>query len=127
MSEELVLIRGLPGSGKTTCAREFVARGFSHFEADMYFEDEAGAYRFDASRLADAHAWCVSSTKLALFKKQNCVVSNTFTRKWEMQPYLSAAKATGAAVRVLVCNGAFKSVHNVPDEAMRRMRERWEE
>lgn len=36
-SGELVLIRGLPGSGKSTMAEVLAQVGYEHFEADMYF------------------------------------------------------------------------------------------
>ena len=47
----MVLIRGLPGSGKSTCARE----DYAHIEADMYFMDAEGNYKYNPSK---AHAWC---------------------------------------------------------------------
>jgi tRNA uridine 5-carbamoylmethylation protein Kti12 len=41
---KLILIRGLPGSGKSTIAREYVKQGYHHFEADMYFEKKRSIY-----------------------------------------------------------------------------------
>lgn len=122
---ELVLIRGLPGSGKTTMAtRDFP--GYSHFEADQFFEYPDG-YNFDASRLGKAHEWCQSATKHALRMGANVVVSNTFSQHWEMQPYLDMARDLNVSVRILTATGNFASVHNVPETAIAAMRRRWED
>jgi len=45
----LVIIRGLPGSGKSTFAKKFVEKGFKHYEADMWMVDKDGNYSFDPS------------------------------------------------------------------------------
>lgn len=55
----LVLIRGLPGTGKTTLAKGYVAKGYRHFEADHFFMQN-GQHRFDKERLSEAHAWCLA-------------------------------------------------------------------
>jgi adenylate kinase family enzyme len=69
-----VLIRGLPGSGKSTMAREMVSAGYEHFEADMYSMID-GVYSYDASRIRDAHAWCQQETRQALAGGRCVVVS----------------------------------------------------
>jgi len=58
--KELFLLRGLPGAGKSTLAKSL---GGKHIEADMYFEYE-GKYKFDASRLKEAHDWCQNTVKV---------------------------------------------------------------
>jgi Chromatin associated protein KTI12 len=55
----LVLIRGVPGSGKSTRAREL--QEYLHFEADMYFIRD-GAYTFDSDLLPAAHQ-CAGTRK----------------------------------------------------------------
>ena len=54
------------------------------------------------------------------------VVANTFTRRWEMEPYLRAAKRRGVSVRIVEATGSWPNVHGVPAEAIERMRARWE-
>ena len=52
--KQLILLRGLPGSGKSTFANLL---GGIHVEADQYFMQD-GEYKFDASKLKQAHNWC---------------------------------------------------------------------
>ena len=114
----LILIRGLPGSGKSTLARELVARGFAHFEADMWFE-QRGA--FDAALLSEAHAWCLAQATAALKNGHDVVVSNTFIKHAEMQPYLDAAQRLGKAVEIRCATGTWPNRHNVPAEVLTQM------
>lgn len=121
---QLYLIRGLPGSGKSTLAKA-LCNSFdcaAHFEADEYFVAPDGVYRFDPSLLNDAHAWCLDNARLHLRAGRIVIVSNTFTRIWEMQSYLDL----GYKTQVITCEGNFGNVHGVPEAAIARMRQRWE-
>jgi energy-coupling factor transporter ATP-binding protein EcfA2 len=65
VNTELVLIRGLPGAGKSTMAKVLALVGYEHFEADMFFVKD-GTYCYDRTRIRDAHAWCQNMTREAL-------------------------------------------------------------
>lgn len=117
---ELIIIRGLPGSGKSTLAKKFI--DFKHVEADMYFITNSGEYRFNPESLKDAHEWCKSRVSYYLRNNFNVVVSNTFSQKWEMEPYLKME----AKITVVECQGAFDNVHGVSIEKILRMKNRWE-
>lgn len=117
---ELLLVRGLPGSGKSTLAKQML--DFVHIEADMFFVGSDGVYRFDADKVGEAHNWCQAMARELLAKGGNVVVSNTFTRAWEMKPYAEM----GVPFRVVTCNGRFGNCHGVPAEVIERMADRWE-
>ena len=122
---ELLLIRGLPGSGKTTMAKQYAQIGYVHCEADQYFERD-GVYKFDPAKLRAAHDDCLRRAIAAMDAGRSVVVSNTFTRRWEMGPYLNAAKKRGIKVRIVEATGSWPNVHGVPADAIERMRARWE-
>ena len=127
----LILVRGLPGSGKTTIARMLVGTPDNHpslVSADDYFTDSDGEYQFDPKQLKDAHDWCQRVAFAAMSDGDDLVVvHNTFTTMWEMNPYLAVAKLHDYSIQVIECKGNFGSVHDVPAETIDRMRNRWEE
>lgn len=119
---ELVIVRGPSGSGKFTFARE---RFGDHIlcEADQYFMNyDTGEYKFDRKSLRAAHEYCQRKAWIALQSGDSVVVANTFIRIWEMQPYFDM----GFPVRVFEVIGRFKNIHGVPEEVMRRQRERFQ-
>ena len=118
----LYLIRGLPGSGKSTYARRI---GCFHVEADMY-HCRNGEYAFDICRQKLAHAWCFRLAADAMSNGLDVVVSNTFTQRWEMQPYIDHANITGHNVKIIRMTNDYGTVHNVPELTKQKMRDRFE-
>jgi len=124
--KELLLLRGLPGSGKTTLAHSI---GGTWVEADQYFLNENGEYKFDASKLKDAHKWCQDCVEESMnFQSIKIVLSNTFTQEWEMQPYYDLAEKYGYRVYSLIVENRHEGVneHGVPEEKLVQMKDRFE-
>lgn len=121
----LYIIRGLPGSGKTTLARKLSQRYYcEYFEADQYFEHD-GEYRFDSRLLSEAHRVCFFNTMNALSDGKDVIVANTFTTLKEMRDYIDSAIANGHKVTVIHCEEQYGSIHNVPHTSIERMKARW--
>jgi predicted kinase len=126
MSNKLVLIRGLPGSGKSTAARQYF-NDCIHLEADMYFTSPQGEYIYDASKIKQAHAWCQESTRIFLNNNKNVVVSNTFTTRKELDFYITYANENNIPYVVFRMKNNYGSIHNVPQEVINRMSLRFED
>ena len=125
---EMILVRGLPGSGKSTVARGLLNTPRTiHLEADQYFM-VGGVYEFDATKLHAAHGWCLSRTKEWLIggADRRAIVSNTFTTVKELRPYFELAKELGIVPGVILCQNRFQNVHNVPEETLSKMAARFQ-
>jgi predicted kinase len=130
----LFLVRGLPGSGKSTFATH-IWNEYAVCEADKFFYDKEGNYNFDPSKLKDAHAWCKNEVETRMKDHQinqqyypEIAVSNTFTQEWEMKDYYDLAEKYGYKVVSLIVENRHggKNVHGVPDDKLEIMKNRFE-
>lgn len=125
--KKLFLIRGLPGSGKTTLAEQL---RYPVFEADQYFIDsETNEYKFDASKLKMAHKWCQLRVEHSMEDNiDTIVVSNTFTQEWEMDAYYELSKQYGYTVFSVIVENRHGGVnqHGVPEDKLQQMADRFE-
>jgi predicted kinase len=128
--KELFLLRGLPGSGKSTLAKMLVGdKDYCHKEADMFFVDGDGNYKFKPSKIRQAHTWCQEEIEFVMkYAHSPVVVSNTFTQEWEMDSYYDLAKKYGYRVHSLIVENRHGGVneHGVPEENLKQMKNRFE-
>lgn len=123
---QVIVMQGIPGSGKTTVANDFVRRHpdlrCAIVSADDFFVERGkGTYAFDASLLSQAHADCFRRFILLLQQRHVdvVIVDNTNSSAWEMAPYMLGAEAFGcsAAYWRVPCDpeaAAARNVHSVP-------------
>ncbi|XP_046310070.1 NEDD4-binding protein 2-like 2 isoform X3 [Marmota monax] len=96
----LILLRGLPGSGKTTLSRILLgqSRDGIVFSTDDYFHHQDG-YRYNVNQLGDAHDWNQNRAKQAIDQGRSpVIIDNTNTQAWEMKPYVEMAIGKGYRV-----------------------------
>lgn len=123
----LYLIRGVPGSGKTTFGQILAQSiGAIQVEADDFFY-EYGVYKFDPSKLRQAHEWCQRVCEDQLKGDASVVVSNTSTTEREVETYAKMAELHNAKfVSIIVENRhSGVNVHNVPEDKIQQMKSRF--
>ena len=134
MSGVLFLVRGLPGSGKTSFATA-IWNEYAVCEADKFFYDKEGNYNFDVSKLKEAHTWCKNQVETRMIDHQNnqqyypeIAVSNTFTQEWEMEDYFKLAEKYGYKVVSLIIENRHggQNVHGVPEDKLQIMKDRFQ-
>jgi predicted kinase len=133
MKKTLIILRGLPGSGKTT---------FSNFLGTLYkdahvislddFRIVDGEYVFDVKREREVVEAYKTSVLNAFKIGADCVIlDNTHSRLWEFNHWVRVAEHHKYSVFVLdveesleVC--LLRGTHSVPEEKVREMSKRWE-
>lgn len=120
----LTIIRGVPGSGKTTYAK----KNFRCLilEQDMFHERD-GFYQWSGAAMRDAVKWCSKTAHDALRLGMDVCVVNTFTKREYVETYRRMAAETGASFNVIRVEGDFENVHSVPPGAMSAMRRIFED
>lgn len=117
------IMRGLPGSGKTTHAKTLSRVIIS---ADIFFVDSDGRYRFNPELIKEAHNFCLRQFIKALDGTENIIVDNTNLNVWEVAPYYRITEAFNCEVEIVemncLPNVAFaRQIHGVPQDTFNSM------
>lgn len=118
----LYLVRGLPGSGKSSYARSL---GCLVVEADMW-NMRGGRHVYDHSRMGAAHEWCLAKAKETMELGLDIAVANTFAHAKFMEPYVEHAQKIGCPVTIVECRKVYGTHHPVPRKVIDTMRKTWE-
>jgi len=121
----LILLRGLPGSGKSELAKVLSEGIHPVLSVDDYFTDkETGEYhfRFDKNHLA--YKECEHNTlRLMKQRQEKIFVDNTFTLEWEIDPYFKMAAEQDYRLFVVTVENHHgnKNIHHISEEQLEKM------
>lgn len=129
---DVLLLQGLPGSGKSSFAKQ-INQKYPYavvVSADDEHINAEGKYEFKVENLKSAHDMCFLKYLEAF---QDCasliLVDNTNTSYEELLPYVRVAQAYGYNFKVVyfpcsVVDSYKRNVHGVPVESIKRMDQR---
>lgn len=127
---QVIIMRGIPGSGKSTWAKDFIAAQQSKdwlvVSADHYHM-VGSTYRYDPKNAGAAHAQCLRNFMTAVMERGNytgsdidgVIVDNTNTTAWEIAPYYALSLAFQCDVKIVRVHCPLetalpRNVHDVP-------------
>lgn len=129
VEKALILLRGLPGAGKSTLAELLSEKGaYPVLSIDSYFINEKGDYHFKFDENHKAYKACEQKTEEALKNNSPKVfVDNTFTFDWEMEPYFKLASNYNYRLHVVTVENYHggKNIHHVDEDQLRKMADKY--
>ena len=128
----LYLMRGLPGSGKSTKAR---ALSKNIYSTDDFFI-ENGIYKFDFEKLEEAHNWNQQRVKESMSKVISpIVIDNTNSKAWELKPYVKMGIEFNYSIFLVEPETEYKfnpkelakrNIHNLTEEKIKEFLKKFE-
>ncbi|XP_009072640.1 PREDICTED: NEDD4-binding protein 2 [Acanthisitta chloris] len=137
IGQVLVLLRGVPGSGKSYLARNLLEDNPDGviLSTDDYFYKH-GQYHYDPNCLGEAHDWNRKRAKEAFeMGISPIIIDNTNIQAWEMKPYVTLAQQFKYKVMFREPDTWWKfkpkelerrNIHGISKEKIKRMLERYE-
>jgi predicted kinase len=119
------ILRGLPGSGKSTYAKT-LSNAIVCSADDYHMVD--GEYKFNPANVSKAHQDCLRAfvEECQSDDFDYLVVDNTNTTALEIAPYFRIAEAYGLDIEILefecsITTSVERNVHGVPRHVIERM------
>ena len=119
MNNKLVIIRGLPGSGKSTFAKKMFPLSL-HLETDM-FHIHNGRYEFNREKRTQSEMWLFNTVRFSLENGMDVVLSCVFGHNHKIRRFADLCERLGVEFTVYRMND-YGNIHNVPEEVLNDMK-----
>ena len=126
MEKSLIIVRGLPGSGKSTFVE--LLGNVQVCTADDYHMVD-GKYDWKPENVGTAHLKCQEKCeKLMKAGTPKIAIANTSTTVSEMSPYYGLASKYGYKIFSIIVENRHggTNIHNVPDTTLQKMKNRFD-
>jgi len=124
---KLVIIRGLPGSGKSSLAKQIRSDYpgyFIHYENDQGLYNDSCRYEWSQGRYKVAVKKCFDNTVIALSCNVNVIVANCFLTNKSIERYAKLVPIDN--LFIIEATNNFESIHGVSEKLKNDMRNRFE-
>lgn len=138
----MVLLRGLPGSGKTVLATTLLQHGLGTVNRDEFifstddFFNKGGSYRYNPNEIQEAHTWnqrrAFSNARKGV---SPIIIDNTNLEIWEMKVYCTMGVQFGYIIEIVEVSTPWalnpgvlsnKNTHGVDKRKIKLMLDRYE-
>jgi predicted kinase len=142
--KNMIIMRGLPGSGKSYRAKELYYKFkekypyhlYGIFQADAFWYTLSGKYEYDSKLAGYAHDFCRGKVAFAAKRGVNLIiVDNTNITIEEMKPYLTIAAIFGYQVTIEYSGTPWawdvkecvaRNQHAVPEDVIQSMKDKYQ-
>lgn len=126
--KRLLILRGIPGSGKSTYAKSFAKA--TVMSADDYFLTPEGQYVYRPEKLQTAHELCyLRFVKAVINNDEIIIIDNMNIDAWHISPYYMLGEVFDYAVEIVnfltdIETSYQRNIHNVPKQDIESAAER---
>lgn len=127
MNKVLFVVRGIPGSGKSSLAKMLCPLD-DICESDKYFYHN-GRYEFDSTQLNQANDWCKAQVEKRMqIGTDRIAVTNTFIHDYELSPYFDLSNKYGYKVISLIVENRHSSenINGLDTQLLDTMRQQFQ-
>lgn len=130
MNKTLIIMRGIPGCGKSTLARAIksTSKSCRVVNADDLLMNGDGVYEWTPQKMFEAHAMCHAAMETYMQSGVELIINDgTNSKKSDYEKYLVMAEQYGYTVHIMVIENHHgnDSIHNVPEKTINKMKARF--